>query len=298
MPGVKKQIVVVGLGLIGGSLAMALRGFEDYHVVGVARRREAVDFARDHGIGDEVTMDAEAAIRKADVVWLCMPPQPILDFMARYRDAFKPGALVTDVCGVKTAIVEGAKCLPSSVDFIGCHPMAGKEVSGIIHAEATLFRGAHFIMTPKDGNDPEHIALMERMAAYMDFLDVVHTTPEEHDATIAYTSQMMHVIAASVCDAPQFFDCKGFEGGSFQGCTRVASLDVPLWVQLFTMNRPAICRVVEELEQNLRAYREAILAEDSTTLREKLTYSSERKKRMNLEGPPRGDEYRAETEGK
>ena len=286
-----KKIVVVGLGLIGGSMAMALRGFEDYHVVGVARRQEAADFARQNGIGDEVTLDGEAAIRDADVVWLCMPPQPILDFMARNRNLFKPGALVTDVCGVKSAIVAGAKCLPQGVDFIGCHPMAGKEVSGIAHAERTLFRGAHFIITPSDGNTPEHIALMERMADYMGFLDVVRTTPEEHDATIAYTSQMMHVIAASVCDAPEFFDCKGFEGGSFQGCTRVASLDVPLWVQLFTLNRSAICQAVENLEKNLRAYREAIAAEDSTVLREKLTYSSERKKRMNLEGPPRGDDY-------
>lgn len=289
-----KKIAVVGLGLIGGSLAIALRGFEDYEVVGVARRQEAVEFARSHGIGDKVTMDAEEAIRDADVVWLCMPPQPILDFMEKYKAVFKPGALVTDVCGVKTAIVEGAKCLPPAVDFIGCHPMAGKEVSGITHAEGTLFRGAHFIMTPNDGNDPAHVALMERMARYMDFLDVVCATPEEHDATIAYTSQMMHVIAASVCDAPQFFDCKGFEGGSFQGCTRVASLDVPSWVQLFTLNRKAICQVVEELENNLRAYREAIMAEDSTVLREKLLYSSERKKKMNLEGPPRGDEYRGE----
>ena len=100
---------------------------------------------------------------------------------------------MSDVCGVKTSIVEGAKVLPPDVDFIGCHPMAGKETSKLDNAEATLFRNAHFIVTPREESTPEHIALMERMAKHMGFRDVVNTTPEQHDAIIAYTSQVMHV---------------------------------------------------------------------------------------------------------
>ena len=133
------RIAVVGLGLIGGSLAMALRGFEDYTIVGVDVDQATLEFARAHGAADEVTEDAAGAIAHADVVFLCMHPQGIVDFLQANRDGFRPGALVTDVCGVKTAIMKGAEVLPDGVDFIGCHPMAGKETSRIFHAEAALF---------------------------------------------------------------------------------------------------------------------------------------------------------------
>lgn len=285
----KKVVAVVGLGLIGGSLAMALEGFEDYEVVGVVRSQSTYDFAVANRVADHVTRDATQAVREADVTWLCLPPQAILDFMEEHKGDFKPGSLVTDVCGVKTAIVEGAKCLPPSVDFVGCHPMAGKEVSGITNATKELFRGAHFILTPSEGNRPENVALLGRMATYMGFRDVVQATPEQHDAIIAYTSQVMHVMAAAVCDDPDLFDCKGFEGGSFRDCTRVAALDIPLWTELFSLNAPALCRVIQTLEDNLKSYREAIQSGDREALSEKLKYSSERKRRMNLDGPPRGD---------
>lgn len=283
-----KTIAVVGLGLIGGSIAMALRGFEDYEVLGVVRSQATYDFALANGVCDRVTMDATQAVREADVTWLCLPPKAILDFLEAHKGDFKPGSIVTDVCGVKTAIVEGAKCLPDTVDFIGCHPMAGKEVSGVQNAEKALFQGAHFILTSNGGNDPAHVALLERMGHYMGFRDVIHATPEQHDAIIAYTSQVMHIMAVAVCDDPDLFDCKGFEGGSFRDCTRVAALDVPLWTELFSLNAPALCKVIQNLEDNLRAYREAIQSGDRTALSAKLQYSSERKRKMNFDSPLQG----------
>jgi len=280
-----KKIVIVGLGLIGGSLALALKGFEDYEIVGVARRQATVDYALSHGVGDTATLDAEAALRQADVTFLCMDPDQIVDYLARYRDLFKPGSLVTDVCGVKSAIMAGAQVLPEDVDFIGCHPMAGTEFSGIEHAFAEMFRGSHFILTPRAESTPEHIALMERMAAYLGCRDVVKTTPERHDAILAYTSQMMHVIAVSVCDDESLFTCKGFEGSSFRGCTRVAALDVPLWTQLFSLNAPALTACLDELIDHLTAYRQVIAAGDRATLAQKLTFSADRKRQMDLPGP-------------
>ena len=278
----KKQIVVVGLGLIGGSLAMSLRGFEDYEIIGMDISRDTLDYAGRHGVADRVT-DDNTVIKTADVVFLCLHPDGILKFLRDHRTDFKPGALVTDVCGVKTAVMEQARCLPDSVDFIGCHPMAGKEQSGIRHADATVFRGAHFILTPRPGNTPAHLGLMERMALYMGFRDVVKTTPEEHDAMIAYTSQVMHILAVAVCDDPDLYRCRGFEGGSFRDCTRVAALDVPLWTQLFSLNAPALTAVIERLEGNLRAYREALSRGDAAALAEKLRYSSGRKRALPLE---------------
>ncbi len=280
-----KKIVIVGLGLIGGSLAIALKGFEDYEVVGVARRQATVDYALAHGVGDTATLDAERAIRQADVTFLCMDPDQIISYLAEHRADFKPGSLVTDVCGIKTAIMEGAKVLPEGVDFIGCHPMAGTEFSGIEHAFGEMFRHAHFILTPRQSSTPEHVALMERMAEHIGCRDVVKTTPEGHDAIIAYTSQMMHVIAVSVCDDPSLFTCKGYEGSSFRGCTRVAALDVALWAQLFSLNASALTGCLDELLAHLQAYRDVIASGDRGRLTEMLLYSSNRKRKMDLPGP-------------
>ena len=134
---------------------------------------------------------------------------------------------------------------------------------------------------PRDDSRPEHIALLERLAAYIGCKDVCRTTAQAHDALIAYTSQMMHIIAVAVCDDPSLFQYQGFEGDSFRGCTRVAALDVPLWTQLFTMNSKALGSALEELEKNIRAYRQAIEAGDTATLVEKLSYSAARKRKMN-----------------
>ena len=279
----KRQIAIIGLGLIGGSMAMALRGFEDYELVGVDQDPDTLAFAAAHGVADRLTDDAPAVLSQADVVYLCLHPRGIVRFLEANRDRFKPGALVTDVCGIKTAIVEGAAVLPEAVDFIGGHPMAGRETSGIFHADGALFRGAHYIITPGPRSCPSHVALLERIARHIGCRDVVETTPQKHDAIIAYTSQVMHIMAVAVCDDPDLFDCKGFEGGSFRDCTRVAALDVPLWTELFSMNAPALCTVIRTLEDNLRAYREVLERGDVPALSEKLAWSASRKRHMDLE---------------
>ena len=161
--------------------------------------------------------------------------------------------------------------------------MAGKETSGVENADRFLFRGAHLILTPRPTSIPEHLALMERLAAHIGCRDVVNTTSEEHDAIIAYTSQVMHIMAVAVCDDPDLFACRGFEGGSFRDCTRVAALDVPLWTELFSMNAPALSKVIRNLEENLRSYRLALESGDTALLSQKLAYSAARKRRMNLE---------------
>ncbi|MEA4814805.1 MAG: prephenate dehydrogenase/arogenate dehydrogenase family protein [Oscillospiraceae bacterium] len=278
-----RKAVIVGLGLIGGSIAQALRGFEDFKVVGTDKSPEVCYRALERGLIDEIGENTEDAIASADVVYLCMDPRGIIDMLAKLRDTFRPGALVTDVGGIKGAIMDGATVLPESVDFIGSHPMAGKETSGVENADAAIFAGAHYIITPRENSRPQNIALLRRMAAHMKFRDVVVTTPKEHDAIIAYTSQVMHILAVSVCDDPDLFRCRGFEGGSFRGCTRVAALDVPLWTELFSMNASALCSVIKTLEVNLRAYRETIESGDTERLAEKLAYSAGRKKKMNLE---------------
>ena len=285
----QKRILVVGLGLIGGSLALALQGFEDYEVVGAVRSQRTYEKAVERKVADRVTFDPAAELPGADVVILCQDPAGIIGFLQDNRERFKPGALVWDVCGVKTAVMEAAQCLPDGVDFIGCHPMAGKEVSGIDNAEGTLFRNTHFIVTPGPKATEEHLALLRRMADWCRFGDVIETTPERHDEMIAYTSQLMHVIAVSVCDDDGLFSCKGFEGGSFRDCTRVAALDPAMWTQLFTLNAPALARVVGALEERMHRYRVAIESNDRETLSAMLAQASGRKKQIDLERA-RGDD--------
>ncbi|HJB57897.1 MAG TPA: prephenate dehydrogenase/arogenate dehydrogenase family protein [Candidatus Flavonifractor intestinipullorum] len=281
----KKRLVVVGLGLIGGSLAMALKGFEDYEIVGVDISEPTLRYAAEHGVGDMVTGDAAGVLPGADVVVLALHPRGIVRFLQEHRERFRPGCLVTDVCGVKTAILEGARVLPEGVDFIGCHPMAGTEFSGIEHAFPELFQGSHWILVPRENSTDGHIALLERLAGHIGCRDVYRTTAQEHDAMIAYTSQLMHIIAVSVCDDPMLFACRGFEGSSFRGCTRVAALDVGLWTELFSMNRPALSAALDRLIGHLTAYREALDREDPKALAEKLSVSAARKRKMDLPGP-------------
>ena len=280
-----KKFVIVGLGLIGGSMALALKGFEDFEIVGVDVSEPTLRFAREHGVADAVTNRAREAVKGADVVMLALHPQGILDFLEEHRDSFKAGCLVTDVCGVKSAVMEGAKCLPPQVDFIGCHPMAGTEFSGVEHAFAEMFQGSHLILTPREDSTEEHLALLERLARHIGCQDVVRTSPGQHDAILAYTSQMMHIIAVSVCDDPSLFACKGYEGSSFRGCTRVAALDVGLWTQLFSLNAPALVGCLDTLIGNLSAYRDAIASGDREVLAGKLAWSADRKRKMDLPGP-------------
>ena len=276
-----RHIIIVGLGLIGGSMAKALRGFEDFDLIGVDVSQPTLRYAVENGIVDWGEENPAKALAQGDLVFLCLHPRGIVEFMAAHRDHFKEGAMVTDVCGIKGAILEGAKVLPSGVSFVGGHPMAGTEFSGIQHSLVNMFHNAHYILTPNEQSAPEHLALMERVAQYIGCSNVVKTSPEQHDAIIAYTSQMMHIIAVSVCDDENLFQYQGFEGDSFRGCTRVAALDVPLWTQLFSMNAQALCQALEQLEAHLHQYRQAIQSGDLNALSQKLTYSAARKRKMN-----------------
>ena len=291
-----KNIVIVGLGLIGGSMAKALHGFEEYKLIGVDVSQPTLRYALEHEIVDRVESDPVKALAQGDMVFLCLHPQGIVNFLKEHRDHFKPGAMVTDVCGVKGAILEAAAVLPDTVSFLGGHPMAGTEFSGIQHSLVNMFQGAHYILTPNRQTHPEHMVIMERLARHVGAADVVTTTAAEHDAIIAYTSQMMHVIAVSVCDDESLFRYQGFEGDSFRSCTRVAALDVPLWTQLFSMNTAALSGALEELEANLRRYRLAIQSGDTGTLMEMLTHSSARKRTMNRLEAASGAVGRGEAE--
>lgn len=195
----------------------------------------------------------------------------------------KPGALLTDVCGVKRPLFEAVGQVENrQFIYLGGHPMAGRERGGFAHATADLFRGAHYILTPDADVPQESIHLLEQLVTFMGCADVVFSDPAAHDERIAYTSQLMHVMALALCDQHLLFDSYGFEGGSFRGATRVAALDPKLWCELFWANMGDACGFdLDELIERLSEYSALLHGGDRAALLERLTVSSDRKKKFD-----------------
>ena len=277
------KIMFVGLGLIGGSMALALKGYTGLERYAV----ECDEWTRFEALGRGAVRAAWASVEEApldemDTVVLCLHPQAAAGFVRTQAHRLRPGALLTDVCGVKRPICDAVAALGER-DFIylGGHPMAGRERGGFANATPDLFRGAHYILTPDDSVPQESVQLMRQLVTFMGCSDVVLTTPDAHDARIAYTSQLMHVMALALCDQHLLFDSYGFEGGSFRGATRVAALEPDLWTELFWVNRETLANLTDELIGKLQEYSDLLKAGDRQALLERLTASSNRKKEFD-----------------
>lgn len=276
-------IGVIGLGLIGGSLAMALGNFENAQIFGVDRSAETRAQAMARGTVYAAWADAkEAPLEEADVVFVCLHPEASVAFVREHAVRLKRGAVLTDVCGVKKPLVEAVEAyLPEGVAFIGGHPMAGRECGGFANATGALFQGAHYILVPTARTTPAACDLLRRMTACMGCADVIEADVKTHDARIAYTSQMMHILAVAICDQAQLMPSKGFEGGSFRAATRVAALDAALWTELFWANREALLGQTQELIEKLSEYAALLAGDDREALQARLTRSAERKRVYN-----------------
>lgn len=278
-------ICIIGLGLIGGSVAMALRaapGAEPETLWAVDRDPATRADALDAGVVDRAFAGAdEAPIEEAGLVLLCLHPHACLEMLRRIAPRLRPGAVVSDVCGVKRPIADCAReVLPPGVAFVGGHPMAGKEQGGFAQASPTLFQRAHYLLCP-GGAPQEAVALVRGLAMRIGCRDVILTDPDTHDANIAYTSQMMHVLALAICEQAPFAGSRGYEGGSFRGATRVAALDAALWAELFWDNREALAAVVGELADKLSEYRALLAGDDREALARRLRETSEKKEAAN-----------------
>ncbi len=275
------RIGIIGLGLIGGSLALALRAApragETLWAVDLdpATRADALDA---NAVDAAYASLDEAPLEQADLLFLCLHPEACAALLARIAPRLKPGAVVTDVCGVKQSVMQAAReALPEQVSFIGGHPMAGKEKGGFAHATPTLFHRAHYLLTPAPGAPEQAVALLRDVALRIGCADVVRTTPEAHDLHIAYTSQMMHVLALAICEQSPFDTSRGYEGGSFRGATRVAALDASLWTELFWDNRALLADLVGELAEKLKEYEALLRGEDREALSARLRATAAKK---------------------
>ncbi len=272
------KIAIIGLGLIGGSIARRLRGFHDCEIVAYNRSQESLDLALADGVIDKGFSDPKDAMRGADLIIMCLYPQLNVDFVRDNIDAIKDGAVITDVTGVKGFIIrEMNKILPDTVDFIGGHPMAGREVGGYKSSTDTLFDNAPYIVTPDKRNKPENVQLVRDMAKYIGCRVVVTTTPDEHDSIIAYTSQLMHIVAVALCNNPLLERSESFAGGSLQDCTRIAVINEKMWSELFVENKEHLAQQITEFQTCLETIKQATLRGDRAELEEIMKFATEQK---------------------
>lgn len=274
-----KTILIVGLGLIGGSIAKALRTFTPHRVLAMDRDPEALDLAMACGAieGPGYVED----LPQVDVLWLCLYPQAAVEFARKYGAALREDCIVSDACGIKNAVCPQLLELSQELGFVfvGGHPMAGKERSGFEASEATLFRGASYLLVPCGAPDWAKDTMKE-LAMDMGFGRVVETTPEHHDEMIAYTSQLPHALACAYVLSPRCPQHKGFSAGSYRDVSRVARINETLWTELFLDNRQALSRELSTLIENLSSIQSALDQEDGEALRALLRKSRQVKEAL------------------
>lgn len=262
----RKTIMIVGLGLIGGSIAKALSAFTPHRVLGMDVDPEVLDEAVACGAIER--RGYEEDLPETDILWLCLYPQAAVEFARKHGAMLKPECIVTDACGIKNAVCPQLQELSHELGFVfvGGHPMAGKERNGFAVSEATLFRGASYLLVPC-GAPQWAESTMEELALQMGFGRVVKTTSEHHDEMIAYTSQLPHALACAYVLSPRCPGHKGYSAGSYRDVSRVARINETLWTELFLENREALSKELSTLIENLNAIQTAIDAEDAETLK-------------------------------
>lgn len=268
------KIAVVGLGIIGGSMAMAIKKYTDHYVIGINRTKSTLDQALESGAIDEI--GTEDSIADADLIILGLYPALAVEFISRNRNKIKKGAIVTDTSGIKSSICPQLEKLAAENDFvfIGSHPMAGKETNGFSSADPDLFKNASFIVVP--GNAPrEKVSELCDLAITIGFGGIRLATPEEHDLMIAYTSQLPHVLACAYVLSPQCPNHKGFSAGSYRDVSRVAKINAPLWSELFLDNSKPLLSEIDTLIDNLKLIKSKIENHDKEGLVSVLSKSRE-----------------------
>lgn len=260
------KILVVGLGLIGGSFCKGITQHTAHTVYGYDADRAVVEAAVKSGaIVGGATEDDFGTF---DFVLLCLHPDIETAFVTQHIAKLRRGAILADVCGVKQTMVEPLTRMAAvyGVAFVGAHPMAGKEHSGFDFSDSAIFLDANFIVTPIPETDKQAVLEVEKLAKELGFGHIVETTPEAHDSIIAYTSQLAHVVSSAYVKSPTMQREIGFSAGSFKDMTRIATLNESMWTSLFLANRDCLLYEVDQLLCHLTEYRDALDAQDAEKL--------------------------------
>lgn len=276
------KIAIVGLGVIGGSFALALKdaGYSD--VFGVDIDPETIRKAKASGMIAEGSTEASTLLPRADVVVLALYPTLVVPFVRQYVSCLAPHTVLTDVTGIKTMLIPAVHALlPDSIDFVFGHPMAGREKKGIEYASKEVFRGANYIITPTDRNRRESLDLIEKLAFAMGFGSVRRVKPEEHDEIIGFTSQLPHAMAVALVNSDvEGRDTGRFIGDSYRDLTRIANINADLWCELFLGNREHLLQAIQHFERELDLIKDAVKREDAEALKACFHRSAKRRERL------------------
>lgn len=264
------KILIVGLGLIGGSYCKAISSYTNHEVYGLDSNPDVIESAVKCGCiksGSDIT-----ELDRFDMVIVCLHPVPAKKFMTENIKRFKKGCILSDVCGIKGQMTVDVTKIAAEhgVNYVGTHPMAGKEHFGFDFSDGSLFISANFIITPIEETDKNSVLEVEKLAKEMGFGKIVETTPFDHDSIIAYTSQLAHVVSSAYVKSPTMQKELGFSAGSFKDMTRIATLNESMWTTLFMANRECLLFEIDELIKNLSSYRDAIAEKDNEKLEQLL----------------------------
>lgn len=272
------KILIVGLGLLGGSYAMALTK-QGYDVYAVARRQQTIDYAIEHGIiKGGMTSPEPEFIGKADISVFALYPHVFEEWIEKNGKYLKADSIITDVTGVKSCIVDKIQSLlPDSVEFIAAHPMAGREVYGIENADDKMFKGANYIVTPTEKNSEHAIEICKEIGRLLGFANISVLSPMKHDRMIAFLSQLTHCIAVALMTCNDDKNLCKYTGDSFRDLTRIARINENMWSELFLLNRDALISEMKAFSGELEKMRRALETEDVDTLKKMMRISTERR---------------------
>lgn len=264
------QIGIVGLGLIGGSFARAIKEMTDHTVLAYDIDRSTILGASLVGAIDGELDDA--ALQNCDLLLLSLYPQAVVDYVTAHAAQIRPDTIVIDCCGVKRVVCEPLCKLAKEhgFHFLGGHPMAGTQFWGFSHARASLFKGASMILTTDGVDDIRVLETVKALFLSLGFEKLTFATAEEHDEIIAYTSQLAHVVSNAYVKSPTAMVRKGFSAGSYRDMTRVAKLNVEMWTELFLENGDNLTKELDLLIDHLQEYRDALQNRDEAKLRQLL----------------------------
>lgn len=278
MLGKENKILIVGLGLIGGSYAQALTQ-AGYEVGAVTRTPGTIEYALGKGlIASGTTEPTRGYVGRFDIVVFALYPHVFIDWIARYQDLIKPGAVLTDVTGVKRSVVYRVQeMLRPDLEFIGAHPMAGREVYGVRNADCSVFKGANYIVTPTAANTEAAVRLCEELGKTLGFGRVSRLSPERHDEMIGFLSQLTHCIAVALMTCKDSEDLVQYTGDSFRDLTRIARINESMWSELFLLNRDELLSQIDLFRGQLDRLRGAIESGDTGALHEMMRLSTLRR---------------------
>ena len=278
MVDVSKKILIIGLGLLGGSYARVLKRF-GFHIGAITKEQSSIDYALQEGMIDEGSIELDKKmIGEADLVIFALYPHVFVEWIEEHQHLLKSGALITDVTGVKRSIVYQIQdMLRADLEFVAAHPMAGREVSGVENSSDKLFWGANYIVTPTEKNTPDAIRTVIELGRLLGFSNVTTLSPEEHDEMIGFLSQLTHCIAVTLMTCNDKENMEKFTGDSFRDLTRIARINDLMWSELFVANKDVLLEQMNLFIDQFNRLKTMLETDDMDGMRAMMRHSTERR---------------------